>query len=46
LTVDVAGYDSSVGFTTWANNPATANADVSNKAVGIGTTRLFIEISM
>lgn len=28
--VDITGFDTTIGFTQWANKPATANADVSS----------------
>lgn len=28
IVVDIKGYDSSMGFSSWANNTAQANADV------------------
>jgi len=29
-TVEIVGFDTSVGFTTWASNPAKNNSDVSS----------------
>lgn len=31
LTVEIKGYDASIGFTTWANNPSTRSAHLVNQ---------------
>ncbi|KAF8957476.1 amidase [Flammula alnicola] len=36
LHVEITGYDTSVGFSQWANNPATKNADIVNHLLDAG----------
>ncbi|KAJ3572368.1 hypothetical protein NP233_g3128 [Leucocoprinus birnbaumii] len=33
---EIKGYDTSVGFTTWANNPATTNSDIVETLLNAG----------
>ncbi|KAG5647829.1 hypothetical protein DXG03_007753 [Asterophora parasitica] len=45
LDFDIIGFDSSIGFTQWANKPATTNADLVSQFIAAGAV-LFVKTNV
>lgn len=46
LPVEIEGLDNTIGFTQWANNPASKNADVRLDPLLLNTSILMLSISL